>query len=148
MKEEIETAIREFTEGFTFDGEPIVEDIVTGQADKPSGLSTMLIDFKDPVGDSKVYNRGRNLQVEGDGEIYFIFKLDLDNASELNDIVPEIIFDEMRKDTTLGGRIPGDVTPKKLKQGLYELKNTDGVFFYMSLLIFHYKGSWIPPRRE
>ena len=148
MKEEIETAITEFTEELTFAGNPLVEDIVTGQADKPSGLSTMLIDFKDPVGDSEEYNRGLNLQVEGDGEIYFIFKIELENASELNDVVPEIVFDEMRKDPTLGGRIPGDVTPKKLKAGVYELKNTDGVFFYMSLLIFNYKGRWIPPRRE
>ena len=148
MKEELETAIMEFAETLTFKNEPLVDDILIGQADKPSGLSSMLIDFKDPVGDSKEYNRGRNLQVEGDGEIYFIFKLDLDNASELNDIIPEIVFDEMRKDTSLGGRITGDATPKKLRQGLYELKNTDGLFFYMSVLIFHYKGPWIPPRRE
>lgn len=151
MKEEIETAIMKFAAELTFDGNPIVNDIVTGQSDKPSGLSTMLIDYKDPVGDSKELNRGVNLQVEGDGEIYFIFKLDLENADELNDVVPEIVFDEMKRDPTLGGNIPnnaGEVKPKKLKSGLYEIRNTEGKFFYMSLLTFQYKGRWIPPRRE
>lgn len=149
MKEQIEEAIVEFSETLSYKGEGIVDSFMRGHSDKPDGLSTMIIDLNHPAERVRIRNRV-NKEVEATGLIYFIFKKEngedtLEDAEERNDKIPEYVFDQILKDETLGGRIDGAVTPKTLKGGLYELKNTEGLFFYMSEMTFEYKGAWISP---
>jgi hypothetical protein len=147
MKEELEEILQEYLEAVTYQDSPIVESIVRGQADKPSGLSTLIIDFHQPSSKkAQIRNRGQSAHVEGKGKLVFIYKPDLEDAEERHDRIPDIVFDRFLYDPSLGGKIPGEVFPMVMESGFYELKNTDGLFFYMSYIEFGYNGNWIRPK--
>lgn len=150
MKEEMEIAIQGFVETLTYKGQPTVDSIYRGHSEKPVGLSAMVIDCNHPSENTVIRNRN-NVETLATGEIFWVFKLRdgddiLEDAEERNDKIPDLVFNAMIKDETLGNRVPGTFTPKKLTGGLYELKNTDGIFYYVSHLTFEYKGAWIPPK--
>jgi len=36
----------------------------------------------------------------------------------------------------------------RIETGMYEIRTTEGYFFLMSRIDFHYKGRWIPPENS
>lgn len=153
MKEQLEEALQEWMETLEYFGEPISEGYMRGHSDTPDGLTVVVIDVSNPADESIVRNlrRGKmNLSVKTSGTIHFLYRKELGDetlpdAEERNDRIPEYVFQEMHRDTSLGGRIPGNVMPKNLKGGIFELENTEGTEFCMSRIEIEYNGSWIEP---
>ena len=153
MKEQIEEALQDFIEDVvTYQGKPTVDIIVRGTTDKPKVNNILIIDVNHNI-DNIVVDLNDEAQCKGGGEMFWIFKVrDEDTGEDIseiaetkNDRIPELTFQAIIDNDSLGGRIPGILNNFKLISGLYELRNQEGVFFYVSHLTFGYEGGWIPP---
>ena len=156
MKEQLEIAMQEYMETLSYFGEPIAEGYMRGYSDTPDGLTVIIIDIAHPSEESEVRNQRRgniNIAVRATGTVHFLYRKQvgedtLDDAEERNDRIPEMVYEEMIKDPTLGGRIPGNLEPKNLKGGLFEMENTEDSEFCMSAMEVEYNGAWISPITE
>jgi hypothetical protein len=144
MKDELEILIRNWLLTLTYKGGQIASSIVTSQADKPEEKDFIVINFKNPAQNPN-YGLGKAFINEGDGQIFYSIDMDVDNVREKINKIPDLIFDGMRKDHHLGKTVPGNVWPVRIETGMYEMRTTEGYFFLMSRIDFHYKGRWIPP---
>jgi len=153
MKEELEDTILEWLKTLEFEDKEIADSFIRGRADKPSGNSTIIVDFHRPITQKPREQRIGTVtkKIKGQGTITCIYKaVDpngnlIKDAEKFNDKVPDLIVDTIFKDPTLESNVPGSVDVTSVETGYLELRQTEDNYPFISVITFEYDGLWVSP---
>lgn len=154
MKEELEETVLDWLKTLTYKDNQITDSFIRGRADKPTGNSTSIVDYHQPISNKPKEHRigSKRKEVIGQGTITLIYKaIDeegavIEEAEEYNDKIPDLISEYIFNDPSLGGTIPGEVIIIKQESGFVELKESEDNYPFISYLVFEYTGLWVAPQ--